>query len=322
MFDQETEKLLRAAPSLSDFDANELPQILTKQYAELVIKRANSESDSYDLSLIIKIAETYEIASFVEKKADLRKSCAFVAATAYQLLYQIDTNETSTLTQDQINPIIIATVLFLLSEQYADAREAAKKIPKNNDDHIIIKTLCETISSLASGNLHKIIDRTLKINDIHIKKNLGLEIQATLTLYLEILKGIETFVSYLVGETTSEWDRTFFHVMEHSVNEYNLPFNKKLITRYLGPKHLAYLLKESFKDLKKSALIDLIDENNAQGYFWNTWIRTRVKKAPFIWQNHKEAIEKRFYETGKSAVLIFPTGSRKTTISSLKIANT
>ena len=39
-----------------------------------------------------------------------------------------------------------------------------------------------------------------------------------------------------------------------------------------------------------------------------------------MWRNHRRAIDKGFYQTGTSAVLILPTGAGKTTVSVLKIA--
>jgi replicative superfamily II helicase len=55
--------------------------------------------------------------------------------------------------------------------------------------------------------------------------------------------------------------------------------------------------------------------------FWKKWLRHRAATAPFIWPNHREAIEQAFHFGGKSAVMILPTGAGKTTISCLKIAS-
>jgi replicative superfamily II helicase len=55
--------------------------------------------------------------------------------------------------------------------------------------------------------------------------------------------------------------------------------------------------------------------------FWKSWLRHRAATAPFVWPNHRDAVEKGFHLTGKSAVIVLPTGARKTTVSCLKIAS-
>jgi len=45
-----------------------------------------------------------------------------------------------------------------------------------------------------------------------------------------------------------------------------------------------------------------------------------ASRFPFVWPNHRNAIAKEFHNTGKSAVVVLPTGAGKTTVSSLKIA--
>lgn len=46
MFDALTSQLLRSAPSLPELDANQIPQLLTKHYAELVSARLKGEDQS------------------------------------------------------------------------------------------------------------------------------------------------------------------------------------------------------------------------------------------------------------------------------------
>jgi replicative superfamily II helicase len=53
---------------------------------------------------------------------------------------------------------------------------------------------------------------------------------------------------------------------------------------------------------------------------WERWLRLRAEKLPYLWPNHRQAVEADFYGTGNSSVVVLPTGAGKTTISSLKIA--
>ena len=96
----------------------------------------------------------------------------------------------------------------------------------------------------------------------------------------------------------------------------------EFFTTYAGPRHLASLLRSAYDGIHEAALIKLTPPNGADALFWKKWLRHRADKTPFIWPNHREAIAKEFYQTGKSAVVVLPTGAGKTTLSSLKIAGT
>ena len=72
--------------------------------------------------------------------------------------------------------------------------------------------------------------------------------------------------------------------------------------------------------IASAALADLPPPDGADAKFWGKWIHARANAFPFLWPNHREAIAKGFHETGKSAVVVLPTGAGKTTVSSLKLA--
>jgi hypothetical protein len=96
----------------------------------------------------------------------------------------------------------------------------------------------------------------------------------------------------------------------------------ELRTAYAGPAHLASLLLSAADAIEHAALTKLPPPEGADTEFWTNWLSFRAKDMPFVWQNHREAIEQEFYQTGKSAVLVLPTGAGKTTVSVLKIAGT
>jgi hypothetical protein len=96
----------------------------------------------------------------------------------------------------------------------------------------------------------------------------------------------------------------------------------ELFTTYAGPRHLASLLLSAHDGIHEAALTKLKPPNGADATFWEKWLRHRAVVAPFVWPNHRKAITAQFYQTGKSAVVVLPTGAGKTTLSSLKIAGT
>jgi superfamily II DNA/RNA helicase len=72
--------------------------------------------------------------------------------------------------------------------------------------------------------------------------------------------------------------------------------------------------------VSEAALTTLPPPDGADPEFWGSWLRLRASNFPFVWPNHREALAREFHQTGKSAVVVLPTGAGKTTVSSLKIA--
>jgi hypothetical protein len=94
-----------------------------------------------------------------------------------------------------------------------------------------------------------------------------------------------------------------------------------LLTTYPGPRHLAALLLAAYDATSGAAVTKIDPPPGADAVFWRGWLRHRAASAPFIWQNHREAVAEGFHNSGTSAVMVLPTGAGKTTVSSLKIAS-
>ena len=93
-----------------------------------------------------------------------------------------------------------------------------------------------------------------------------------------------------------------------------------IVLAYPGPRHLASLLIPASDTLSAASLMRVPPPEGAQEAKWNAWLKSRAVLMPFVWPNHREAIEQGFYQTGRSSVVVLPTGAGKTTVSSLKIA--
>jgi DNA-binding transcriptional LysR family regulator len=94
----------------------------------------------------------------------------------------------------------------------------------------------------------------------------------------------------------------------------------EFFSTYAGPRHLAALLLATDDGIHDAVLTKLPPPTGADQEIWKKWLQHRAAMAPFVWPNHREAIARGFHWTGKSAVVILPTGAGKTTLSSLKIA--
>jgi len=338
LFDPTTAELLRKAPSVPDLEAAEIPQILTRQYASLVSKRlrgvqssgAKKRKSEWPLE---RIADTYEIIASVTENQEDRKAAAFVSATAHQIMgRQLGSAKRKSgadngmVSRDHIDPHITSSLLFLVAEQYADAFEASKAIKLTGSrSH---KRLILTLKQLCSGRLDRIYEET-ESEYRPERDRFSLEENATTLLYDALRISVEMIAAELLARpykshnyTGIENARQLILSIEelaggelHKFSDYS-----QFIGLYTGPRHLASLLKSALDGISEASLSVIKPPDGANVDFWKQWISFRAAKFPFVWPNHRTAIEKGFLDTGKSAVMVLPTGAGKTTVSALKIA--
>ncbi|MEX1030753.1 MAG: DEAD/DEAH box helicase [Paenibacillaceae bacterium] len=340
MFDARTSSLLSEAPSLPDLDASKLPQLLTRHYAELVSARLKGAEDKdvryeEDWSLE-RIADVYEIIASIEETPALRRAAAFVAGTARQIIsrgriYPLRETQPSPIDRDSIDSSTAAAILFLSAEQYADANEASSFIPVASGPHEVM-VLSEHIKDLVRGRLNQILVRATSWRKAEPMD--GLIQDRALRYFAAVLaEGIELLAANMMSVSSHDTvsgqfptaQAAFRRVKElasHTNGDLSEKIGGELRTTYAGPAHLASLLLSAADAIEQASLTKLKPPEGANVEFWEKWLRFRANDMPFVWQNHREAIEKEFYQTGRSAVLVLPTGAGKTTVSVLKIAGT
>ncbi len=337
MFDAQTSKLLQEAPSLDNLDSSLLPKLLTQHYAELVSLRLQGQEivESVVLSKewpLERIADVYETVASIHEDSKLRKSSAFVSGTARLILARSkktisEFEEYYPLSRDKVYPSVSAAILFLAAEQYADAFEAEKFIldPKGPKE---IKILGLHIKDLVTGRLNHIINRS---NEWRSESTEYGDIQdnALRALSAIIVEGIELLSCEIMSLSPSDAlsgkyktsKEAFQHVITLSSKKTNHQ-SISILTTYAGPSHLASLLLLVSDSLEYAALTKIPPPDGIDESFWEKWISWRANSTPFLWPNHREAINKQFYQIGYSSVLVLPTGAGKTTVSTLKIAAT
>jgi len=339
MFDIRTSELLRAAPSLPELDAQQIPQMLTRHYAELVSARLKGEDDTssdQETWSLDRIADAYEIVASIEEDPELRRAAAFVAGTAQQIIARRSTGPaeagyTTPISRDGVDPTVSAAVLFLGAEQYADAYEAGASLARSRAPYEI-RILGDHIRDLVQGRLTSILDRANRWR-IDAPITGTIQTRALRSLASALVEGIErlaaSLMSVAVPEATPGRFATaqdaFRKVIELCSNAE--PGDEEILggnlrTAYAGPAHLASMLLSAADAINQAALTKLPPPDGADASFWQRWLTFRAEDAPYVWRNHREAIGQGFYQTGNSAVLVLPTGAGKTTISVLKIAAT
>jgi hypothetical protein len=123
MFDATTAQILRSAPEVPGLNPQDIPALLTRHYANLVSARlrcgVDTSDSTNDLWTLDRIADTYELIASLQGDSASRRSSAFVAGTAQQIIARRLTQSTPeailpfNIDRNRVDPTVAATVLFL-----------------------------------------------------------------------------------------------------------------------------------------------------------------------------------------------------------------
>ncbi|MFT0877728.1 DEAD/DEAH box helicase [Rhodopseudomonas sp. G2_2311] len=340
MFDAKTASLIREAPSLRGVDPQTLPQELTSIYAELTALRLRSDQLEAQPERLVVMERVKRLATIYEALVDSgaagrsRQAAAFVAGTAHQILGRVmggmyEVGE-DWLTASAVHPLVAAPLLFLIAEQNADAREAARPLQRRGSDASVEQILIETIHDLAAERFEAILQRADRLQRLGTSFDGPPEIVVPSALYGLCWAGVVHLVATLLNRTVprlgfKQFDTpqaAFEEVVRLSSSVIHLPGMRPLTSLYSGPRHLARLLRGVADGLEGSGIVYVQPPQGSSAEFWQNWIRHRARTKPILWRNHREAIATGFLNQQQSAVLVLPTGAGKTTLSELKIAAT
>jgi ATP-dependent RNA helicase DOB1 len=329
VYNPQTEQVIRNAPKIGEIDMSRLPEELARVFAEIVSLRRNVTRDGWVISQELKgsiemlrtLATNLETIAVVYPNHEKKESVAFVSATAQYLLMQIDSIKTRGIrnsedfTFDSISSGISAVLLFLIGNSPADAAEVASKLDFTLSTNKVEEVLFSFIISLATGKL-------TRITEINVPSTI-IDADPTETalniLWENIAHGIQQLALRLLGKyRMSNFDH-FQHVINLSVYSEKESEQKSIIA---GPFHLARLLKSLEGDLIRRGIVNIPPPSGTDEALWSSILTSLAAERPYLWDNHYEAIQRNFLESGISSVLTFPTGAGKSTLSELKIAAT
>ncbi|MBX9854280.1 MAG: DEAD/DEAH box helicase [Gemmatimonadaceae bacterium] len=333
MFDQETVALIRQAPALDGIDLDALPQLLTDAFATVVAARIRLRTGAPDtagaeidatVSLLTRLAATHEVLVAQLPDRDNRAAAAFVAGTAHQTrrLARSGVREASRITATTVSAEVSSSLLFLIAEAYPDAAEASKNITSNSPDSTLVERgLLSAIKALAGGRLREIVAEPVPERTASTSTERALE-----ALQYLLLQGVRALADQLQRPEDTATGSTargiFQQVKDLCIEELNDALGDGLsgYSVFSGPLHVANLLIAADRDLSGSALSHLPAPSGIDAAAWNQITQRMALSRPFLWRNHKEAIQEGFLERGRSAVISFPTGGGKSTLAELKIA--
>ncbi len=344
MFDSETVALISGAPELDGLNLAELPQLLTKAYAQIISARIrlreSVDEDKCSADIVIinndmrRLAFTQETFVSVLAERENRAAAAFVAGTAHYVSLlaeknRIEESSPSYLGYQAISPEVSATLLFMIAEANADAAEMSKSIIVQTADSVEA-ALLTAICDLAKGRLRAVLEMDVPSPEQFL--NIDLCSQAVRTLYYLLLQGVRLLAMNMLAENIDENDfiekepkALFDHVKSLCIEPLymGLDGNENVqYSQYPGPLHLASLLSSVAQDLAASALVNIPPPDGIDGGHWLNVMREIAEYRPYLWRNHREAISDGYLNPGTSSVVSFPTGAGKSTLAELKIATT
>lgn len=345
MYDQETAELIRGAPELGGIDASTLPQELTRAYSWITSVRVRFADGDVGVGNALqeqtgklrRFARAYELYSASLPGSEDRRSAAFVAASAHQLLHQMRTPAVtnarpSVLSRSHVSSDIAATLLFLSSGYPSDAGEIA---PRSEGPLIgtVEDVLIRSLGCLARGNLTRILEMRVTVDaDGRLPDG-----EATSYLWHQLLAAVRTLAVALLGRESNTVEAAgpalalIRHVRDVTVHRVTREafagvardfVPSEFFSTFVGPHHFAVLLESAANRLLDDAIVKIPAPAGVDSTFWNSTLRRLAERRPYLWVNHLEAIASGYLEPGTSSVVSFPTGAGKSTIAELKIAAT
>ena len=230
MYDPETSALIRLTPQLDGLNVDDLPDMLSRAFAEIVAARVRLRTDTIgqeELPDIVnfarRLALTNEALVSLAPRREGRSAAAFVAATAHQLSFNalrmgVTAARETRLDPQSISSDIAAMLLFLVAEATADANEVADRIILPIE-RSVERSLIAALRVLARGRLKMILETRL-ISRTQIRHGTQSDTAAS-ALYYTLLRGVRALATRL-GSAAADPDdpiALFEHVRSLSVAE-------------------------------------------------------------------------------------------------------
>ncbi len=331
MYDETTARLIRQTPDLPDLDRQDLPDRLSRYYAEIVAARvrAREADDKSGLEEIthfaMRLAQTNEALVAVAPDRKDRAAAAFVAATAYQLVFQTDQisrreRPGSELHQQGIAESIAAMLLFMIGDASSDAIEVSKHVALRNDRKVE-RELVRCLRFLARGQVQEILNRPV-LSARAVRGDTDVEM-ATSALYVTLLSAVRSLAESLLGRSETEDAAEMCERVRRLSNASTRAMGADEpvpVSSFSGPYHLASLLLAVIDSLSGGALVTVPAPSGTDPRKWSRALQEMAGERPYLWPNHRDAINRGLLNNGVSAVVGFPTGAGKSTVSQLKIA--
>jgi hypothetical protein len=346
MYDPQTTTLIRNAPPLPGLDIENLPQLLTEAYTEIVSIRSSirsnqeqaAETMADSIDRLRRLASTYESYVSLLPQHPSKAAAAYVSATAHQLIHfsefisARDSKTKSYISQEAISSDIASMLLFLIAGYPSDATELARDITGENNSGAA-SILVSSLSDLARGRLQAILQKPFP--ELSSLDSMPWEEVSTEALWIRLIKGVRALSIRLLGQSIEENLLTvdpiaeFLTVQQLAVEQLTLARGQESTVKkeavysiFAGPHHLASLLIQAGKDLLTRTVTAIPSPPSLDKEAWHRYVTDLAERRPYLWPNHLKAISEGYLDPELSAAVSFPTGAGKSTLAELRIAVT
>ena len=338
MFDPVTAEFVRSAAPLPGLDPASLVDELTAAYVDIAAARLAIGTDNPQLQELAqlaarmsRLADAYEAEVVLDVQSGRRRSIAFVAASARQVLSQIarlltDANAPTVLNDRMVGAELSASLLFLIAQRSSDAYEASRDISAAGEPNALRRALILALGRFARGQFELLLEIDAEQEALDTSNPVDL---ATDLLFRQLLRALRELASVGLGQVGVEGIENalgiFRQVQKFAIEETSaegLIESFSATSVFAGPYHLAALLERTASSFGQDILVLTPAPSGADHARWNEWLRSEAGRWPFLWENHRDAIATGYLDQGNSLVMTTPTGSGKTTLAALKIAAT
>ncbi|MEC7817099.1 MAG: DEAD/DEAH box helicase [Pseudomonadota bacterium] len=206
----------------------------------------------------------------------------------------------------------------------------AKRLVTDPEDLGVESQLIRAIGDLAAGRLQAIIDGDGDLNYASTADRTGSG-RAVDALLRRLHAGVIQLARELVTRppedpeaiAVSQAQTIFSEVKNLCIATLEGVFDADgphAVSVFPGPLHLAKLLLAVSGDLAEAGICRVRAPSGINAGKWWRIIRRAARKRPYLWRNHRAALDKSFLFKGMSAVVSFPTGGGKSTLAEMKIA--
>ncbi|GAA5196554.1 DEAD/DEAH box helicase [Microbacterium jejuense] len=328
MFDPVTALIIASAPKLSGVDSERLPSLITDAYVKVAVAKSLLGDDLVARDDVFgelrSIGASQEAIALNLEPGELRSSAAYVAASAYRALAEAfpdADSDSPRLEPGSIAPRIASVLLFLVADASADAAEVANDLQPTDGE--TFAPLIQRLRQLGRGEVRV----TSKAPEVALDNAAGPTGVGAAVGYWRCERVLTDLLAYLANPREgSGWEAgRFAQIASAMGSEFTFRSPEGLrtsINLIAGPWHLAKLLDMAESVLIESSTASIptptgIDESR----WWRTLSGT-IRQRPLLWRNHRAALDSGLLDPGVSAVLSFPTGAGKSTVSELKVAAT
>lgn len=357
MFDSETIKMLNALPQIGELTADVARQRLSQAYLELTRLRLSADLDS-DEDLQASIRQLREMSNGLEvyclieyhnqgRLLESGRAAAFIAAQSLELLLrwsktiEFEDSPRHLLADIRMYSQIEAGLLYLISGYYANARAMVeRRTPENYstiDDYSQLRqTAVQYFLLLLTGLIRQELDvrdspSPLRDNASEYRfsrapSDLTASIEAR--LFLSLSDAVRIYMDFLAGGDigNAQIAREQVIQVQRQVTEAILPESLlKAPAEALLPYHLASLLEIVFGDLQFLAIVHRItppsDSDTEYQSLFSSWLRAKAARHySLLWQSTVKWLEVRQESESAHVVISMPTGSGKSFLAELALA--